>query len=121
MPEAYPDIDHLDFEPGPLLCGCVGCPAVPHTTADPPCEGVALYRVEVHAVNGCSGRPDLTPDGGLVQLVCSRCDAARLERATGYSQRLRGFYEHYGRPVACTTCGRPLVEVEDFMSASRIP
>ena len=54
MPDATPDsIRHLDFEVGPVMCGCQGCPAVPRTRQDPPCTSIATHRVAVHAVNDC--------------------------------------------------------------------
>jgi len=112
-------IEHLDFQPGPLMCGCRGCPAVPHVTSDPPCSGVATHCVVVHAVNDC-GKPELTPGGGLSQLVCDVCLLARTRRAEVYAGRLQRYFGRFGRPVVCSTCGRPLVEVSDFLEVRRV-
>lgn len=112
-------LSHLDFEPEPMLCGCQGCPAVPHTRDDPPCGRPAVSVVKVHAVNDC-GRQDLSPDGGLIQLCCATCTSARTEQALQYQAKLRRFFHRFKRAVACNGCGRPLVDMGDFIEVSRL-
>ena len=119
MPDATPDsIRHLDFEVGPVMCGCQGCPAVPRTRQDPPCTSIATHRVAVHAVNDCER--DGLVDGAMVQLVCVKCLTARTKRVEAYAAKLQRFYERYNHVLGCSTCGRPLVEEGDLMEVWRI-
>lgn len=103
-------IAHLDFEPGPANCECVGCPG--HGGGGT-CGKPATHMVTVHAINNCN-RAGLTGDGGVVQLCCAGCIKPRTSRAAVMAERLEALRKQWGGTVECRGCGRPLLEMSDF-------
>lgn len=82
------------------------------------CGRWATQVAEIHNVDACADDAD-TPDGGMVQLVCNRCARQlrrNIEQAAAQLAHPAGRRRGNGKPLGCTTCGRPLTRPDDWLT-----
>ena len=108
------EISHLDFAPSAARCECSRCPG--HESR---CAKAATMYVKVHALHECK-HPELTVDGGAVQLVCSGCMFSRTRRAAEFSNKVAYHHACGGQTMRCASCGRELLDMSDLVEVRSV-
>lgn len=87
------------------------------------CNRKAAYIVRFHSLHNCQNRPECDDDGNIIFFMCQACTAAiawRVGEIIGEMYADMPDDIEDDAEIACTSCGKRIMEISDVFSAEKL-